>query len=218
VKSILIIARPAHTAGMHAEFHRTDGSGGYAVIIRRDDGLTVRLPGYDRKWRVPHDLAHFVAEREFRLNKGVFGSIAAGAMFTNMTVVDGRQRFDAKVRSRAVLRAHTAEIGIAELVAGVVHQGVERGERYEEVWVRLRGAWGTVRSGPCPYHPETLRRVLAILAALAERWQALPAGEWLTLRWPLPVEISAGDRGAAAPARTGRPALARRTGRTLRSR
>jgi hypothetical protein len=218
VKLILIIAASAHTAGMHAEFHRTDVSGGYAVIIRRDDGLTVRLPGYDRKWRVPHDLAHFVAEREFRLNKGVFGSIAAGAMFSNMAVVDGRQRFDAKMRSRAVLRAHTAEIGIAELVAGVVHQGVERDERFEDVWARLREAWGTVRPEPCPYHPETLRRVLTMLAALAERWQALPEGERLTLRWSLPVDVSADDRAAAGPGRTGRPALARRTGRTLRSR
>jgi hypothetical protein len=218
VKLILIIERSAHTAGMHAEFHRTDSRGGYAVIIRRDDGLTVRLPGYDRKWRVPHDLAHFVAEREFRLNKGVFGSIAAGAMFSNMAVVEGRQRFDANVRSRAVLRAHTAEIGIAELVAGVVHEGVERAERFEDVWARLREAWGTVRPGPCPYHPETLRRVLAILTALAVRWQALPEGEGLTLRWPLPVEVSPDRRAAAGPGRTGRPALAPRTGRTLRSR
>jgi hypothetical protein len=203
---------------MQAEFHRTDGRGGYAVIIRRDDGLTVRLPGYDRKWRVPHDLAHFVAEREFRLSKGVFGSIAAGAMFSNMAVVDGRQRFDANMRSRAVLRAHAAEIGIAELVAGVVHQGIERDERFEDVWARLREAWGTVRPGPCPYHPETLRRVLAILVALGERWQALPEGEHLTLRWSLPVEVSADRPAAGGPARTRRPALATRTGRTPRSR
>src|SRR5262249_22180169 len=158
------------------------------------------------------------AEREFRLNKGVFGSIAAGAMFSNMAVVDGRARFDANVRSRAVLRAHTVEIGIAELVAGVGHQGVERGDPFEDVLAHLREAWGTVREGPCPYHPETLRRVLAILTALAEHWRDLPEGERLTLRWPLPVEVSDERRVAAVPARTGRPALALRTGRTLRSR
>jgi hypothetical protein len=171
---------------MQAEFHRTDGRGGYAVIIRRDDGLTVRLPGYDRTFRVPHDLAHFIAEREFRLGKGVFGSIAAGAMFSNMAVVEGRPRFDANARSRAVLRAHTVELGLAEVVAGVVHQGVEREDRFEEVFGRLREAWGIIRPGPCPYHPETLRRALAILYGLAERWQALPEGEQLTLRWSPP--------------------------------
>src|SRR5262245_21588200 len=165
---------------MQAEFHRTDGRGGYAVLIRRDDGLTVRLPGYDRTPRVPHDLAHFIAEREFRLDKGVFGSIAAGAMFTNMAVVDGRARFDAKARSRAVRRAHTVELGLAELVAGVVHDGIERRERFEDVLVRLREAWGRVRPGPCPFHPETLRRALDILSELADRWQTLPEGERLT--------------------------------------
>ncbi|HKT05787.1 MAG TPA: hypothetical protein VJT31_40265 [Rugosimonospora sp.] len=161
--------------------------------------MAVRLPGYDRTWRVPHDLAHFVTEREFRLDKGVFGSIAAGAMFSNMAVVEGRPRFDARVRSRAVLRAHTAELGLAELVAGVVHDAVERGERFDQALLRLREAWGTVRSGPCPYHPETLRRALHILSGLAERWQTLPEGARLTLRWILPAEVSAGRRAGAGP-------------------
>lgn len=168
---------------MQAEFHRTDSRGGYAVIIRRDDGLVVRLPGYDRTWRVPHDLAHFVAEREFRLDKGVFGSIAAGAMFSNMAVVEGRPRFDAKVRSRAVLRANTAEIGLAELLVDVVHQAVEHGQRFEGALAGLRAAWGVLREGPCPLPPDALRRALTILSDLAERWQGLLEGERLTLRW-----------------------------------
>jgi hypothetical protein len=173
---------------MQAEFHRTDASGGYAVIVRRDDGLTVRLPGYDAARRVPHDLAHFVAEREFRLIRGVFGSIAAGAMFSNMAVVGGRARLDTHARSRAVLRAHTPDLGLAEAVSGVVHRAVEQPAPFPEVMADLAGAWGSLRAGPCPFRPETLRRTLVILAGLAQRWAALAEGGRLTLRWPLPTE------------------------------
>lgn len=182
---------------MQAEFHRTTGRGGYAVMIRRDDGLTVRLRGGDGTLRVPHHLAHFVAEREFRLDYGVFGSIAAGALFTNMSVVGGRLRFDAQMRSRAVLRAHGAEIGIAEVVSGVVHRGVERAGRAEEVYAELRQAWGALSARPCPYQLDTLRRVLLILAGLSARWRTLPEGDWLAVRWPVPV--SAGRRAGAGP-------------------
>jgi hypothetical protein len=184
---------------MQAEFHRIDASGGYAVIIRRDDGLTVRLPGYDRRRRVPHELVHFVAEREFRLDKGVFGSIAAGAMFSSMAVVDGRTTFDARARSRAVLRAYAADIGLAELVVDIVHRGVERGERLGDVLARLKEVWGMVRPNPFPYHPDILRRTLAMLSGLADRWQALPEGEHLTLRWPLGPQVAADPRVAAEP-------------------
>lgn len=63
----------------------------------------VELPSYSRTHRVPHDLAHAVAEREFGRADGVFGSIAAGAVFDNMRVIAGRPRHDAAARGRRVL-------------------------------------------------------------------------------------------------------------------
>jgi len=38
-------------------------SGSTLATIRRGDGVVLELPGYDRKYRVPHDLAHAVTER-----------------------------------------------------------------------------------------------------------------------------------------------------------
>jgi hypothetical protein len=96
------------------------------------------------------------------------------------------------------MRAHGTEIALAEIVSGVVHRGVERVERLEVVQARLKGAWDMVSPGPYPYAPETLRRVLVILSGLAERWQELPEGQRLTLRWASPVEFSAMRRGGAA--------------------
>ena len=156
------------------------------MLILREDGLTVRLPGYDRKFRVPHDLAHFVAEREFRLARGVFGCIAAGAMFSNMSVVDGRQRYDARSRSRAVLKANGPELTLAECLSGVVHNAVEHQLDLGVAHRRLRDSWGALRTGPCPYEAADLRRTLDVLGQLTERWQELGPGEKLALRWDQP--------------------------------
>ena len=185
---------------MRVHFRRDDNRGGYAALIQRTDGLTVRLPGYDRKFRVPHDLAHFVAEREFHLAGGVFGCIAAGAMFSNMTLVDGRPRYDAQARSRAVLRAHAAELGLAECLSGAVHDSVEQNLDFPAALRRLRDTWGALRTGPCPYDPADLHRVLDLLGQLGERWRALGPGEVLPLRWELPapktpVVVGPGNRG-----------------------
>lgn len=191
---------------MRVHFHREEPRGGYAALIRRTDGLTVRLPGVGRTRRVPHDLAHLVAEREFRLSGGVFGSIAAGAMFSNMTLVDGRPRFDTRARSRAVLRVNSAELPLAECLSGVVHDAVEHDLDPATAYRRLREAWDVLRPAPCPYQPMELCRALDVLRQLAERWHLLGPGEVLPLRWELPV----------APRRSD-PAVVSRYGRTSTS-
>ena len=73
------------------------------------------MPSYSRKYRVPHDLAHLVTERELLLATGVFGSLAAGAMFSNARVVSGRPRHDAAARSKRILAANRR--GLAALGA-----------------------------------------------------------------------------------------------------
>jgi len=166
------------------------------VLILRQDGVTVRLPGYDRAFRVPHDLAHFVTEREFGLSHGVFGCIAAGAMFANMSIVDGRTRYDGYVRSRAVLKAHAAELNLAECLSGVVHDAVEHRHELGAAYRRLRDSWGVLCTGPCPYQPAELRQALDVLTRLGERWRAVEPGGRLALRWdapsPGPQRIPAG--------------------------
>ncbi|OLE24763.1 MAG: hypothetical protein AUG44_18105 [Actinobacteria bacterium 13_1_20CM_3_71_11] len=189
---------------MRVQFVRSDHGAGYAVLILREDGVTVRLPGYDRTFRVPHDLAHLVAEREFRLARGVFGCIAAGAMFTNMSLVEGRTRYDARARSRAVLRANAAELGLAECLSGVVHDAVEYELEAGAAYRRLRESWGVLRPEPCPYRPADLRRAVDVLDELGRRWRTVGPGERLALRWTMPagpVPVSRSDR---------RPATARR--------
>ncbi len=40
------------------------GEHSYSTVARRDDGVTLLVPSFDRTHSMPHDLAHFVVERE----------------------------------------------------------------------------------------------------------------------------------------------------------
>jgi hypothetical protein len=160
-----------------------DDRGRYWSTIQRDDGIVLFLPGYDRKWRVPHDLAHVVTEKQLRLNDGVFGSIAAGAMFENMRVLSGRLRHDPRQRSRQVLRANGPGIGVAELLAGAVHTAVEQ-RAPGTVVATARRAWGSLREGPFPYPYAELRNAVEALEDLGQRWSRLTADAQLTVDWP----------------------------------
>ena len=173
---------------MRVQFHRGSPPEEYVVLVGREDGRTVRLPGYDGRRPVPHHLAHFVAEHQFHLTHGVFGCIAAGALFSNMSVVDARPRYDAQVRSSAVLRANAAELGLAETLSGVVHEAAEQDTDLTRSYRQLRDAWGAMRADACPYHPDDLRRVLHLVRQLAARWRDRAPGQVLALRWDLPPE------------------------------
>ncbi len=173
---------------MRVQFHRGGPPDEYVVLVGRDDGRIARLPGYDGRHAVPHHLVHFVAEHEFHLIHGVFGCIAAGAMFSNMSLVGGRPRYDAEVRSRAVLRAHAAELALAETLSGVVDAAAEHDIEPGHAYRQLRGAWGAMRPTACPYQPEDLRRVLNLLRQLSVRWGSQRPGDVLALRWDMPPD------------------------------
>src|SRR4029453_5255316 len=102
-------------------------SGSTVATIRRRDGVVLELPGYDKKYRVPHDLAHAVTESELGMDRGVFGSIAGGGVFATKRVLAGRERHDAADRSVRLLAANKSPLGIAEVMAAVVHDAVEHG-------------------------------------------------------------------------------------------
>lgn len=177
-----------HTGSMRVHFHRIDDHGTYAVLMWRHDGLTVRLLGDDHDRRIPHELAHLVTERELRLPHGVFGSIEAGAMFGAMSVLEGRPRYDARARSRAVIRAYSTQLGLAEVLSGVVHEGVEHDVNPRSLHRQLAGAWGSLRPDPFPYRLTEVAHCLRLLLALAARWHRVEAGGRLALRWEIATE------------------------------
>jgi hypothetical protein len=154
-------------------------TGSTCATIRRADGVVLELPGFDRTFRVPHDLAHAVTERALGLSRGVFGSIAGGGVFDNMRVVAGRRpRHDAAQRSRRLLAANKRELGQAELMAGIVHRGVEHGI---DSLAEAKAAWHAFTTGPFPWTDEEFRGAVAELTALADDYNESGSIE---LTWP----------------------------------
>ena len=51
------------------------------AVVTRDDKVTLRVAGYGPSQPLPHDLAHYVVEKELALRRGFWGSVADGAIF-----------------------------------------------------------------------------------------------------------------------------------------
>jgi hypothetical protein len=154
-------------------------TGSTCATIRRDDGVVLELPGYDRKYRVPHDLAHAATERALGLPRGVFGSIAGGGVFDNMRVVSGRRpRHDAADRSRRLLAANKRELTQAELIAGIIHHGVEH---HTDPLPPAKQAWHAFTPGEFPWSDAVFRGAVADLTALADAFIETGSVE---LTWP----------------------------------
>ncbi len=166
---------------MRMVFTRIAGGECVATIYRRD-GVVVQLPSYSRKHRVPHDLAHAVVERELGIAGGIFGTLAAGGLFANARVIAGRPRPDAARRSDRVLRANGPEIGVSELVSGVLQDVVEHG-RTGDAAARVRQAWSVVPDLP-PYPDGRVRAAAAVLDDLGRQWQTVAPGGTLEFFWP----------------------------------
>jgi hypothetical protein len=172
---------------MHVTFLH-DPRGECLTLIRRVDGAEFTLSSYSRKHRVPHDLAHAVTERELGMRDGIFGCIAAGAIFDSMQQTAGKKRYDAKTRSTRILKAPNS-IGISESLTSVIHEAVEKDR--PTPYALVRETWGITRHDPCPYLDTDLERATETLRELSHRWQANSD----PLVFPWPKRLQAADAG-----------------------
>jgi len=167
---------------MRVTFIKT-GPRRYGVLVERDRWPDVGVnpaPGYDDY--LTHDLLHFVAEAEWRMDGAVFGQLASGGdagiflpldpELLTQTVRDRkrRKRLSAKPKGRR-----------SELLTGVL----------ETAWAARRG----LASLPADWEeqlaaarvvPSKLERVVDRLDEIAGRWHKLHVGEGLTFDWPRP--------------------------------
>jgi hypothetical protein len=174
-------------------------TGSTVATLHRGDGVVLQSPGYDRKYRVPHDLAHFATERTFEMSGGVFGSVAAGAVFANMRVMSGRPRHDAAARSKRILDACKQSLGLAELLAGMVHHAVETGIP-EQAPALVRKAWGALEPGDPPWPDDRVTEAVRLLTELAADFEAQGSvrAVWpdhLVADVPAPRGVRRGRRG-----------------------
>jgi len=171
---------------MNITFTRS-GERTYTTFALRDDGVMLEVPSYDRTSPLPHDLAHYVVERELGLERGFWGCVAAGAMFPGIQVRSGRRPPHAAARSQSVIReagqqGTEAEVLVSVLLS-IMHEGL--GDNWQAVREMLRGAWKPSKPSRGPLGAEDVQRVCRALREAQQRWQAFAVGQSLTVSWPL---------------------------------
>lgn len=162
---------------MEVTFRRT-AERRYAVIVQRPGKPALAMgpaPGYDPL--VPHDLAHFIVERECAIALGVFGQLAAGGDAATFHRADGVVDRKLRRRGERLVRENRAELA-----------------RSEQLVYRCTRAW---RSGGEPSVDEAVERVCASLDEISGRWRKLAAGEAITLEWPITPSRSRAPRDRA---------------------
>jgi hypothetical protein len=169
---------------MEITFTKT-GERTYEVLARRDDGVTLRVRTPDKPLTIPHDMAHYVVEREMSFERGFWGSIAAGSVFSTVQVVSGRQPPHAAERSAALIKASYREQAAAELYVAVLQRIASEGKEHDWRYVSscLAEVWRPFRWQRPPVTAEDALRVCRALREAESLWTALPVGESVRVTW-----------------------------------
>jgi hypothetical protein len=159
----------------------------YTTVAVRDDGVVLEVPSYDRTHLLPHDLAHYVVERELGLQRGFWGCVAAGALFPGIKVISGRRPAHGAARSQSVIREAGQQGTEAEVLVGVLLTIASEG--LDNHWPAARAVlnreWRPSKPSRGPLEADEVRRVCDALREAQERWQALAIGQCITVSWPL---------------------------------
>lgn len=149
-----------------------------SIIAVRDDGVSLRVRTPDRKFSPPHDLIHFVVEKGMHLERGFWGSVADGAKFASVDVIDGRQKPRANERSAQIIKANEANLSEAEVIVGVFQKVLHEDLRphQEVLWRFLRTSGRRVES-------DLLRPTWDGLISFREQWEALALCQAIRLEW-----------------------------------
>ena len=191
---------------MRVTFPRlADHQRGHAVV-ERDDGVVYHLHGFINGPELPHDIRHLIVERELRISDGIWGSIAAGTVYTSMEHVRGRRPPHAEDRSDQLKRAQRSRIMRAELLANLVEAVAGLADPSDEEIKRLTRAKLSVipvkEPGADPAvviqapPPEALAAAARALQVEAARWARLRVGEELV--YELRFGTTAGVRALRA--------------------
>jgi hypothetical protein len=158
------------------------------ALVERDDGAIYRLYGGQAGPRLPHDIMHFVVERELRIPDGIWGGIASGIIFDSMQHVSGRRPPHARERSRELLasfdrRGLRAEVlaNFVECVAGLDHPS--------DIQILTLAATrlSVLPDAEADVDPAEVAAAAQALQVEAARWARLRVGEELSYEWPRPA-------------------------------
>lgn len=171
---------------MKIAFSRT-GDRLYSTTIARDDKVRLKVPSYDRTSSIPHDLSHYVVEGELGLSRGFWGSVADGARFPGMIVLEGRQKPHATPRSEALIKANHPQLIEAEVLVSsfmhIIDEKISPDSNAAEKHLARR--WKPRNPDAVKIGKAELHRVCGALLAMQRRWNRLEIGGTFAVQWPL---------------------------------
>lgn len=155
------------------------------ALVERDDGAVYRLYGAKAGSRLPHDIMHFVVERELRITDGTWGSIAAGLIFDSMEHVSGRRPPHPRERSKELLADFRQRQPRAELLANLVGHVAALDHPSDLEILDLAATKLAVLPDPgADLDPAQIAAAAQALQVEAARWARLRIGEALSYEWP----------------------------------
>jgi hypothetical protein len=185
---------------MEVQFHRT-GERRYAIKICRKDLPSVVMdpaPGYDPL--MPHDLLHFVVERELGLRRGVFGQIAEGGnagTFHHLPSAGENRREAARLRRRAskrgdklrregrqesALSEHATYLCLYEWLARSTDP--ERRKLARQMAPLIKPGRDVSSAPDLALNEPLLAKICQRLDDLSARWTSLDIGQSFSVEWP----------------------------------
>jgi hypothetical protein len=155
------------------------------ALVERDDGAVYRLYGGKAGPRLPHDIMHFVVERELRIPDGIWGGIAAGIIFDTMQHVGGRRPPHARERSKELLASFHQRGLRAEVLANFVEY-VAGLDRPSDIQILNLAAdrLAVLPDADTDVDPAEVAAAAQALQVEAARWARLRVGEELSYEWP----------------------------------
>ena len=179
---------------MRVQFHKT-ATRSYAVVVLREQMEPLRMdaaPGYDEL--MPHDLQHFIVERELKIRLGIFGQLAAGGdagtfhkQSTRNTRASARGNRSVKKRGNTLAQTGKADSMKSERATFIAwhHWLACRADP------RARDMHDTARSilsgmstqERNEYTPANLARIKAVMDSTSVQWFHTGVGEHIELTW-----------------------------------
>jgi hypothetical protein len=171
---------------------RRDGARRYSVIVLRE-GLPPHEfggPGYDDK--MPHDLQHFIVERELAIKHGIFGFLASGGESRGNEREAGREasrrRRKGNRRDQRMLRRGERADGDASEAAAYLCWCAwlyRSGDpRLKEIAENIANPpSGLADEARRTYGEDAVARVCACMDELSARWSRLAIGESFSEVW-----------------------------------
>lgn len=175
------------------------------ALVERDDGTLYRLYGGQAGPRLPHDIMHFVVERELHIRDGFWGGIASGLIFESMQHVSGRRPPRARERSKELLTTFHSRGLRAEVLANFV-QCVAGLDHPSDIQILTLAAdqLSVLPGADAEVEPAEIAAAAQALQVEAARWARLRVGEEISYEWPQ-AALASRRRARARKPRVVRP-------------